>query len=105
MERGFRIKGQIVIKELTEDRDTGRHVGVVWIVGTEDVRIENRLNGIGEIIQRIDRAAFFAELFRLLPGLVGRRGKGRKLGKHAGERLALFLWRHRIFFLAPTGRE
>ena len=69
-----------MVQELTEEGHAGRHVGIVGIVRTELSGIQDRLNGIGQVIQGVDDAAFFAELFGLFTYRIGRRGVGGKSG-------------------------
>ena len=47
------------------------------------------LNRIGQIIQGVHQAAFFAELFGLFPCRIGRRGVGGQVRKHARKGIVL----------------
>jgi len=76
-QRGFQVQRDVVIQELAEERHARRHGG---IVRTGDRRVQNRLNGIDENIQGIDRAAFYAELPGLFTRLVGLEVNGGRVG-------------------------
>ena len=78
-----------MVEELTEEGHAGRHVGVVGIVRTEHRGIYDRLNRIGQIIQGVHQAAFFAELFGLVPCRFGRRCVGGQIRKHARKGIVL----------------
>lgn len=71
-QRRFQRQREIVIQELTEERDPSRHVRIVGIIRVEDGRICNRLDRISEEIQCAIDSPLDAELFRLLSCLVGR---------------------------------
>ena len=78
-----------MVEELTEEGHAGRHVGIVGIVWAEYTGLRDRLNRIGQVIQGVHQAAFFAEFFGLCPCLIGRRGVGRQVRKHAREGIVL----------------
>lgn len=87
-DRRFQRESEIMVQELPEERDAGRHVRIVGIVRAER-RISNRQDRIGQIVPGIEEASFHAELLRLFSGFVGLRGERRKPWKHAAERIVL----------------
>jgi hypothetical protein len=80
---GLWVKRDIVVQELTEEGHAGRHVGIVGIIRTEYAGFRDRLYGVGEVIQGVDKAAFFAQLLGLCTYGISRRGEGRQVRKHA----------------------
>ena len=88
-QQGSWVERDIVVQELTQEGDASRHVGIVGIVWTEYRGIRDGLNGIGHVIQRVDDASFFAQLFGLGTCLIGRRGVGRQVRKHACKGIVL----------------
>ena len=66
-QRGSWVERDIVVQKLTKEGDASRHVGIVGIVWTEHRGIRDGLNGIGQVIQGIDDASFFAQLLAWVP--------------------------------------
>jgi hypothetical protein len=91
-EGGPGIEGKIVIDELSQKRDAGRHRG---IIGIGETRVENGVNRICQLILGVKNPTLLSELARLFPHLVSWRGESRKARKQSHKRISRsggFLW-------------
>jgi hypothetical protein len=81
----FWIQRDVVIEELADESDARRHAWIVEVIGAEHRLVDDRLDRVAQVVQRIQRPAEFAQALGLLAVFVGLQRKRRQQRKHAGK--------------------